>query len=94
MSNLKKHRVYGPVATEFTSSNTGSWRIVRPKVAFESCIKCGTCERFCPTNVMEVFKDGREECVTIDFDYCKGCGVCANECPAHCISMVPEGGAL
>lgn len=94
MSNSKKLRFYGPVATEFGSSNTGSWRIVRPKVTFDQCIQCGTCERFCPANVMTVYKDGRDACVTVDFDYCKGCGICANECPVKCISMVPEGGEI
>lgn len=89
LKELKSTRVYGPVATEFGSSNTGSWRIERPVVDFNKCIKCGTCERFCPANVMEVFKD-KKECVHIDYYYCKGCGICANECPTKCIDMIEE----
>lgn len=88
-TELKKCRVFGPVATIFESSNTGSWRIERPKVRFEDCIKCGTCERFCPTNVITMHKE-KEECIEIDMYYCKGCGICANECPKNCIDMVPE----
>jgi 2-oxoacid:acceptor oxidoreductase delta subunit (pyruvate/2-ketoisovalerate family) len=89
---FKKTNVFGPVATEFTSADTGSWRLERPVVRFEDCIKCGTCEMFCPANVMTVYKDGREACVEIDYDYCKGCGICVNECPKQCIDFVPERG--
>lgn len=87
----KKYNVFGPVATVFNSSNTGSWRLERPEVDFSECIKCRSCETFCPTNVIQVFDD-KEECVYIDFDYCKGCGVCANVCPKNCIELVPERG--
>lgn len=88
-SKSKKYRVLGPVANVYAAANTGSWRIVRPEVDFEACIKCGTCEKYCPANVIDIVKD-KEECVEIDFNYCKGCGICANECPKGCISMVPE----
>lgn len=91
MKEYKKFRVYGPVATIFGSAKTGSWRLERPVVDFKSCIKCGTCERYCPANVIEI-KKNQEECVLFDFDYCKGCGICANECPKKCIAMVPERG--
>jgi pyruvate ferredoxin oxidoreductase delta subunit len=86
---LKSFRILGPSATVFTSSNTGSWRIERPVVNYKECIKCGTCERYCPANIIDIYKD-REECVVIDFYYCKGCGICANECPKGCIQMVDE----
>ncbi|WP_199228902.1 4Fe-4S binding protein [Sporanaerobacter acetigenes] len=89
MKELKKHNVQGPVATTFTASNTGSWRLERPKVNFEECIKCGTCAMVCPVNIVEIKKE-EKECVVFDFNYCKGCGICANECPKKCISMVPE----
>lgn len=91
MSKSKKYRVFGPVATVFDSSNTGSWRLERPEIDYSQCIKCGTCERVCPANLIEVLKE-EKECVVIDFDYCKGCGVCANECPKKCIDMVLEKG--
>ena len=89
MKTLEKHNIQGPVATIFTAANTGSWRLERPQVKFEDCIKCGTCERVCPVNVVTVIKDA-EECVVFNFDYCKGCGICVNECPTKCMSMVPE----
>ncbi|KUO70263.1 MAG: 2-oxoacid:acceptor oxidoreductase [Clostridia bacterium BRH_c25] len=89
MNKSKKFRVYGPVATVFSSSNTGSWRLERPKVNFKACIKCGTCAKYCPANIIEIKKD-QQECVVIDFDYCKGCGICVNECPAKCMTMIPE----
>ncbi|HCX60804.1 MAG TPA: 2-oxoacid:acceptor oxidoreductase [Clostridiales bacterium] len=91
LKELKKCRVLGPVATIFASSTTGSWRLERPVIDYEKCIKCGTCERFCPTNVIDVYKD-RAECVVINYDYCKGCGICVNECPSKCMKMIPERG--
>lgn len=89
MKTQKRCRVMGPVAHQFTSSNTGSWRLERPKVDFAACIKCGTCAMFCPAGVITVHKD-RPECIEIMWDYCKGCGICANECPKQCIQMVDE----
>ncbi len=83
----------GPCANHFVSANTGSWRLERPKVDYASCIKCGTCQRYCPAGVVTVHKD-REECVTFDFAFCKGCGICANECPKKSIQMVDERGEL
>lgn len=85
----KRYNVMGPVAHQFNSSNTGSWRLERPQVDFASCIKCGTCAMYCPANVIAVRKD-QSACIEIMWDYCKGCGICANECPKHCIQMVDE----
>lgn len=87
----KSYRFLGPVAKSFVAVKTGSWRLERPEVDFSRCSKCGTCERYCPANIITVYKDN-EECVRIDWDYCKGCGICANECPKKCISMVDERG--
>ncbi|MGI6214668.1 MAG: 4Fe-4S binding protein [Christensenellales bacterium] len=89
MKTTKKFNVLGPVATDFGAATTGNWRLERPQVDFASCIKCRTCEKYCPTNVIEIKKD-QEECVVIDFDYCKGCGICTNVCPQKCIVLVEE----
>lgn len=87
---VKGEFLYGPVATVFASSKTGTWRIVRPDVDHEECSLCATCQNYCPTDVVSVHSDNRAEKVTFDLDYCKGCGICANLCPKHCITMVPE----
>lgn len=86
---LRKCKVYGPCSINFESSNTGSWRLERPVVDFAACIKCGSCQRYCPADLITVDKE-KEECVAIDMNYCKGCGICANECPKQCIAMVDE----
>lgn len=89
MNKQKRFKLQGPCAYEFDAGNTGSWRIERPQVDFEICVKCGTCATYCPANVMTIEKD-KEVCVEIMWDYCKGCGICANECPKQCITMVEE----
>lgn len=83
----------GPVALEFASSHTGTWRIVRPSVDMEQCIACGICQKHCPTDVIVVTKRSKDEgisSVEFDFDYCKGCGMCSNVCPKKAILMISE----
>lgn len=91
MKASSARKILGPVATEFTAMKTGSWRIDRPVVDMAACISCGTCERYCPTNVITVAKKPSAS-VKFDYDYCKGCGICAEVCPKKCIRMVPEEG--
>lgn len=64
---------------------TGSWRVFRPKLDEDKCIKCWRCWIFCPETAID-----RNEVPCIDYDYCKGCGVCATECPVDAISMERE----
>ena len=81
----KEEMPFGPSmrAGILTESNAG-WRIERPVVNTDKCIRCLICWTFCPEGVIS--KD-----ITIDMDFCKGCGLCANECPKKAIMMVPEG---
>ncbi|MDO4548873.1 MAG: 4Fe-4S binding protein [Clostridia bacterium] len=88
---LRSFNALGPCANVFMSANTGSWRLERPKVDYDACIRCGICKKSCPADIIEVHKEGVES-VTFDWNYCKGCGICANECPKHCITMVDERG--
>lgn len=59
--------VQGPCAYIFDSGNTGSWRLERPKVDYDACIKCGTCAMYCPANVITVDKEKR--------NVSKSCGI-------------------
>ncbi|MHB8917649.1 MAG: 4Fe-4S binding protein [Desulfocucumaceae bacterium] len=88
----EKKALYGPVATVFISTKTGAWRIVRPVVDQERCSLCGTCQKYCPTDVVQLNREEAGGGVSFDFDYCKGCGICANVCPRKCVTMEPEGG--
>jgi len=85
----KARALLGPVATEFATVRTGSWRTERPDVDFASCSKCGVCSQHCPAGVIEIRKE-EKQCVFIEWYTCKGCGICANVCPKQCISMIPE----
>ncbi len=67
---------------------TGNWRVYRPVLDKEKCVKCLRCWAFCPEAAITKNKDGT---ISIDYDYCKGCGVCANECKVKALTMVREG---
>ena len=81
-------------------NRTDSWRILKPEIHYESCIRCMICWKFCPDNAFEISRDGkipspnervaRLEAPVIDYGHCKGCGICATECPEKCIDMKPE----
>ncbi len=81
----------GSIATEPGSASqyqTGDWRSQRPTYDFNRCIKCGTCQIFCPEGCIGQNAEGYFEA---DMFYCKGCGICARECLTRVISMVEEG---
>lgn len=90
MKQRNANNLMGPVATVFAAGKTGSWRLERPVVSLDACILCGTCARYCPTEVITLHKESEQK-LLIDLDYCKGCGICANECPKQCIAMEEEG---
>ena len=66
--------------------DTGSWRIERPIVDKDKCIRCGICAIYCPTQCIYY----KHEYFIPDLGYCKGCGICAVECPCKAIKMNPE----
>ena len=65
--------------------HTGTWRVFRPVLIKEKCIKCWRCWIFCPEASI-----AKHELPEIDYEFCKGCGVCANECPVSAIEMRRE----
>ncbi|AEF96889.1 pyruvate synthase subunit PorD [Methanotorris igneus] len=68
-------------------NKTGSWRVFRPILDADKCIKCENCYIFCPEGAIQEV-DGK---FTINYDYCKGCLICVNECPVNAITKVREG---
>ena len=68
-----------PVIREPASAlknNTGTWRVFRPTIDSDRCVRCGKCWVFCPEGAIHVDDDD----IWIDYDHCKGCGICVNEC--------------
>ncbi|RLG40676.1 MAG: pyruvate ferredoxin oxidoreductase [Thermoproteota archaeon] len=70
---------------ESTEYHTGDWKVFRPVIDEQKCVKCGNCWMFCPDSAIEW--DG-ESVPKPNYKYCKGCGICAEECPAKAIEMV------
>lgn len=77
----------GPVATDFSSVNTGKWRNKRP-VVNDNCKKCKKCTLYCPCGVICLNEQKGQ--VEIDYRYCKGCGICENICKFSAIDMIEE----
>lgn len=69
---------------EGVAGNTGAWRLVRPVLDMDKCVKCLRCWIFCPEAVID------KETIAINYTYCKGCGICAVECKAGAITMIEE----
>lgn len=88
MNTHTTRKVLGPCSHVLVAANTGSWRLVRPKVDENLCVRCGTCARYCPTACIDVHKEGFP--LDFDFNYCKGCGICRTECPKKAIDWVKE----
>jgi len=84
----KKLKFVAPVAipTVGVSGRTGIWRVMKPVINYDKCIKCMLCWMYCPEGTI-IIKDAGPE---IDYNYCKGCGICANECPVKAITMERE----
>ncbi len=91
-----------PDAGNSVENKTGSWRVFKPIIHYEKCIRCFICWQYCPEPAIYK-KDGSEypakndaikkritEVPVIDYDYCKGCGICYEECPVNAIEFVKE----
>lgn len=81
----------GAVITEPGSSRnykTGDWRVFKPKIIQDKCIKCGICWQTCPDAAIRV--DEKTGKYSIDYDYCKGCLICLKQCPVKAIEKEVE----
>lgn len=91
MSEAESKKVKGMIlyrGGRHGGQDVANWRIVRPEIDEDKCVKCGLCAQYCPEGAVTLDKDGKPQ---IDMRFCKGCGVCANECPQEAIEMVKEG---
>jgi len=77
---------------------TGEWRVFRPVIDQERCIRCLICWMYCPDTAIRIVdgkyttKSGRvwDFSLEIDYDHCKGCGICVEECPIKVVDFVEE----
>ncbi|MBP2143036.1 pyruvate ferredoxin oxidoreductase delta subunit [Methanococcus voltae] len=69
------------------NNKTGSWRVFKPILDNDKCIKCENCYIFCPEGCIQPDENGDFK---IDYDYCKGCLICEEECPVKAITGIRE----
>ena len=83
-------KVIVPISTptKGAAGKTGMWRVFKPVLNKEKCVKCLMCWVYCPEAAIKRLED---DSIEIDYEYCKGCGICATECPRGAITMVKEG---
>ncbi len=55
-----------------------------------TCIGCGECIEFCPTNAIPELIGLFSHLLEIDKSKCNGCGDCVTICPHEAIYIVPE----
>ncbi len=67
---------------------TGTWRVFRPVIDAEKCIKCQLCWMYCPDAT--ILTESRQSVPRIDYEYCKGCLVCYEVCPVKAIHIERE----
>jgi pyruvate ferredoxin oxidoreductase delta subunit len=86
---LKKYPVVSSISypKEGAMGKTGSWRVFRPFLDLDKCVKCLRCWIFCPEGSIKRKNDDK---VKINYVYCKGCGICSNVCNVKAITMKRE----
>lgn len=85
-------------AGNFVKRPTGDWRVFRPIINHDKCIRCLICWIVCPEPAISVVDKpyrttaGREwkYSMEINYEFCKGCGTCVEECPVKAIDFVEE----
>lgn len=87
---MKKYEVVTTISypKKGAMGKTGSWRVFKPRLDKDKCVKCLRCWIFCPEGTIIRKPD---DSIEIDYEYCKGCGICANECKVKAIVMEREG---
>ncbi len=99
-------RIYRPVVTtqyprkrlEMSQSYRGHIELKRfAETGTHNCVACGTCMRFCPTNVIKVqgekghaHGEKRATLYFIDFTHCSLCGLCVTNCPTSTLAFSRE----
>ncbi|MDK2789722.1 MAG: hypothetical protein PWP15_229 [Methanothermococcus sp.] len=66
-------------------------RLKKYELDKEKCIKCGICERFCPTKAINVEK---RKNIEVNLNLCMGCTACEKVCPKDAIKVYNELGDI
>jgi len=59
----------------------------KPAVDTETCVGCGTCERWCAHDAIHVGPEGK---ASVDQSKCVGCGRCLTHCPTDAVYALQD----
>ena len=81
-----KRRFLGACSLYYVAANTGSWRLEKPVVNPEVCVRCGICVSHCPVDGQAIsFANGKDKPPVYDYKKCIRCYCCQEMCPQHAI---------
>ena len=83
MLTVFKHLFMKPVTLEYPEKKKEVNNIFRGKPIVENCIKCGTCQKVCPSGAIKI----TDKDFIIDMKKCIFCGNCTFYCPVKAIKM-------
>lgn len=78
-----KHLFIRPVTLEYPEKKKEVNDNFRGKPTVSGCIKCGTCQKVCPSGAIKI----TENEFIIDMKKCIFCGNCSFYCPVQAIKM-------
>jgi len=61
--------------------------MVKIRIDYEKCIKCGNCIQVCP---VEVYELNGEDVKPVKVELCLGCKACEMQCPKGAIEIIIE----
>ena len=81
-----KHLFKKKVTLEYPEKKLSVGEYFRGKPSVNGCVKCGTCQKVCPSGALKIDEDR----FIFDLKKCIFCGNCSFYCPVKAITMTED----